>query len=479
MAEPPHSRTPIIDRNSAPVLDSPEEVLTTMTSDGKRRWMYPVKSKGRFLNRRRVVGFVLVLVYLLMPVIKIGGKPGILLDFAHREFAILGMVFYPTDTLLLMFFMIGTLLSVILFTALLGRVWCGWGCPQTVYLEFVFRPIERLIEGKENVRRRRDNGPWTFDKVWRKTLKLSIYLIISLALAHTFVAYFVGWSNLLSWVTSSPSEHSGFFFMMAITTGLIMFDFTVFREQMCTIACPYARMQSVLLDPDSLIVSYDPTRGEPRGKRSKKNANVKQGDCIDCGACVRTCTTGIDIREGLQMECIACTQCIDACDTIMDRIGLPYGLIRYTSENAIFRKKARILRVRTVIYALLFVGMATALTILISSRGSYDINVGRSVGDPYMVLPDNTVANRLRFRVRNQTPNATSFNISASAPDSVELRIVGATPIELASAEMKRVEVWVVIPQSAFDDGEQEGRFVLEFSDGVEEEVSFVLLGPK
>lgn len=441
--------------------------------------MYPTLSKGRFLNWRRFAGLVLVLIYLLMPIIHIGGRPAILLDFIHREFAILGGVFYPTDTLLLMFFMIGSLLSVILFTALLGRVWCGWGCPQTVYLELVFRPVERLIEGKEYVRRRRDEGPWNFDKVWRKALKLTIYSIISLALAHTFVAYFVGWSNLLDWITSPPMEHGGFFLMMALTTGLIMFDFAYFREQMCTIACPYARMQSVLLDPDSLIVSYDPTRGEPRGKRSKKNTSENLGDCIDCKACVRTCPTGIDIREGLQMECVACTQCIDACDNIMDRIGLPRGLIRYTSENALNRKTTRILRPRTAIYAVLLVGVLAGMTFLLTGRGSYDINVGRSIGDPYTLLPDGTVANRLRFRVRNQTGASSGFEIHATAPDSASLRVVGATPIELEPAEMKRVEVWVVVPLSTFESGEQEGRFTLAFTDGTEESVTFTLLGPK
>ena len=332
------------------VVDSPEEVLTTLTKEGKRRWIYPTLSEGRFLRWRGIVAWTLIAIYLALPIIHINGKPAVLLDLINREFAIFGATFYPTDTLLLMLLFIGTLVAIVLISALLGRVWCGWGCPQTVYLEFVFRPIERFFEGTENRRKRRDEGPLTFDKAWRKIVKWGAFTAVSLLLAHSLVAYFVGWDRLLTWMTEPPTEHWGYFVMMAVTTGLILFDFGYFREQMCTITCPYARFQSVLLDPDSLIVSYDPERGEPRG-RGKKRENL--GDCIDCFACVRTCPTGIDIRDGLQMECIACTQCIDACDDIMDKMGFEPGLIRYTSEHELEGKKTRWLRPRTAIYSLL------------------------------------------------------------------------------------------------------------------------------
>lgn len=472
--------------NASPrILESPEEVLTTLTRDGKRRWMYPVESKGRFLNRRRVLAWVLILVYILMPIVQIAGRPAIQLDFVHREFSILGLLFYPTDTLLLMIFLIGLMLSIVLITALLGRVWCGWACPQTVYLEFLFRPLEKLIEGPVHVQKRRNSGPKNWDWIWIKGVKLTLFLAISIALAHTFIAYFVGWSTLIDWLQLPPAENWGFFLLTSLVTGLILFDFGYFREQMCTIACPYARMQSIMLDRDSMIVSYDPTRGEPRGKRSKKiMADEKaglleaKGDCIDCLACVRTCPTGIDIRDGLQMECVTCTQCIDACDHIMDKIDKPRGLIRYTSENQLEGIPTKIFRARSAIYGLLIILIFSAFTVVLSSRDAYDINVGRVVGEPFSELQDGRITNRLRFRVRNQTDVASSFDILPLAPADIQIRIVGATPVELEPGEMKRVEVWVIVPKEAFSSTSIEGSFKMLFSDDNEQVLSYMLLGP-
>lgn len=472
--------------NSTPdILESPEEVLTTLRSDGRRRWLYPTLSPGRFLNARRAVGWVLIVAYIALPIVQIGGYPAVLLDVVQREFAFFGLVFYPTDTVLLMAFLIGIIAFVILGTAVLGRVWCGWGCPQTVYLEFVFRPIERLLEGKEHVRKRRDEGRATWDRAWRKSVKWLLFLAVSAVLAHTFVAYFVGWSNLLEWMTGDPREHWGFFVLMAGTTGMVLFDFGVFREQMCTITCPYARMQSVLLDPDSLIVSYDPTRGEPRARRSKaklareaQGLDAAKGDCIDCFACVRTCPTGIDIRDGLQMECIACTQCIDACDSIMERIDRPAGLIRYTSENELAGGRTRLLRPRTILYTLLLLIALSAFTGVVVSRTDYDVNIGRVSGAPYTILPDGHIANRLRFRVRNQIGEPSSFDIAVVSPASASLRPIGALPIALDTGEMQRVEAFVVIDPADMSNGVAEVTFELSFATGAPQRHSFPLLGP-
>ena len=475
-----------IDADDVGILESPEAVLATMDREGNRRWLYPIVSKGRYYWQRLALGWGLIVLFVALPIVRINGRPAVLLDFVHREFALFGLTFYPTDTFYLLLLGLAALVFVVLLTALLGRVWCGWGCPQTVYLEFVFRPIERWIEGKEHVRARRDAGPWSLDKAWRKAAKWGVYLVISLALAHVFVSYFVGWERLLAWMTGPPTEHWGFFVMMAVTTGLVLFDFGYFREQMCTITCPYARFQSVLLDEDSMIVSYDPNRGEPRARRSKKKIQQEEaglipalGDCIDCLACVRTCPTGIDIRDGLQMECIACTQCIDACDDIMDAIGKPRGLIRYTSEHELEGVKTRVLRPRTVIYSLLLLALVTMLGVGIATRGEFDVNVTRAVGEPFVELPDGTVANRLRFRVRNQTPNAATFEIEPVEPASAEVRIVGVQPVALDPQEMKRVEAWVVVPRASFDGGQQQdAAFRLAFSDGSQQVVTFPLLGP-
>jgi cytochrome c oxidase accessory protein FixG len=478
--------TPSYVTDAPRILESPEEVLSTLSADGKRRWIYPVPSPGRFARRRKVVGYFLVVLYLALPILPIGGRPAVLLDFIHREFALFGFTFYPTDTLLLLLFGVSLVLAVIVGTALLGRVWCGWACPQTVYLEFVFRPIERWIEGKEHVRLKRDQGPLTWDKAWRKGLKGSIYFTIALLLAHTFVAYFVGWSSLIDWMTSPPENHFGFFGMMALTTGLILYDFGYFREQMCTIACPYARMQSVLLDPDSLIVSYDPGRGEPRAHRSRKVLKEEaaghvpaQGDCIDCFACVRTCPTGIDIRNGLQMECVACTQCIDACDAIMDKIGKPRGLVRYTSERALAGEASRLLRPRPVLYSLLILAAGSAFVAGLVTRSAYDLNIGRATGAPFTELPDGTIANRLRFRLRNQTDAPAALTIAAEPAGSAELRFVGVHPVSLLPGEMIRLEAWVVVPRSFFQASTNRvATFRITSTDGISETVSFPLLGP-
>ena len=467
------------------ILEAPEEVLSTMTKDGRRKWLYPSESRGSFYWQRLIFGWFLIALFVMLPIIHINGKPAILLDFINREFTLFGLTFFPTDTFLLLLLGISIFLSIVIFTALFGRVWCGWACPQTVYLEFLYRPIERWIEGKEHVRKRRNEGPWTWDRVWRRSLRFAIYAVISLALANVFVSYFVGWDQLIYWMMQPPTQNWGFFLMMAVTTGLILFDFGYFREQMCTITCPYARFQSVLLDRDSLIVSYDPNRGEPRARRSKKKLRQEeageieaQGDCIDCYACVRTCPTGIDIRDGLQMECIACTQCIDACDAIMDKIEKPRGLIRYTSERELESQKTRTIRPRTVIYTVLLVALVAAFTILLNTRSSYDINVGRSIGEPFTTLPDGRIANRLRFRVRNQTSSVSSFIIQAVAPTGTEIRIVGPSTTTLDPSEMKRVEAWVIIPRHIFTGDEAEAAFNLVFEDGTVEEASFPLLGP-
>ena len=458
------------------IVEAPEAVLSTLTRDGKRRWIYPKPSRGRYYRARFIVAWALIALYLVLPLIPIRGRPAVLLDLMSREFTLFGTTFYPTDTLLLMLLIVGTLVSIVLVSALLGRAWCGWACPQTVYLEFVFRPIERWIEGSERQRARRDFEPLSLDRAWRKTLKWSAYAVVSLLLAHSLVAYFVGWGSLLDWMTRPPSEHWGYFLMMSVTTGLVLFDFAVFREQMCTITCPYARFQSVLLDKDSLIVSYDPRRGEPRGKM--RDRAVQTGDCVDCLACVRTCPVGIDIRDGLQMECVACTQCIDACDEIMDRIQRPRGLIRFTSQNALNVGRSRILRPRTALYGVLMLVLAGLFTGTLASRSEFEAWVVRQPGDPFMVLPDGRIANRLRFRVQNQTRTPASFTIEVVAPSGAEVRIVGVQPIAVAANELALADAWVTVPQLAFDQGTAAGVFAIRFDERDVRHVDFSLIGP-
>jgi cytochrome c oxidase accessory protein FixG len=328
-------------KHSLPVLE--ERVLPTLNVDGSRRWVRPKLFTGKYHGRRRVTAYLLIALFASLPFIHIGGKPAILLDVMRREFSLFGATFYATDGVLLMLLFLSIFIGIFWISAVYGRVWCGYGCPQTVYLEFLFRPIERWLEGTRGQQQKLDREGANA----RRVVKYAIYAVLSMLLGNLFLSYFVGVEQLSHWLSHSPFEHPAPFLVMFVTAGLVFFDFTYFREQMCTIICPYARLQSVLLDKSSLIVGYDAERGEPRGSRKKEGT----GDCIDCKACVIACPTGIDIRDGLQLECVACAQCVDACDGVMTKIKKPLGLIRYASQSELRKEPRKAeLRPRLLIY---------------------------------------------------------------------------------------------------------------------------------
>ena len=433
---------------SDPLLMPDEHVLSTLESDGSRRWLFPRLSAGLYWKARRIVGFALIALFVALPHLRINGKPAILLDITQREFTILGMTFLPTDTLLLALLMLSVFLTIILLTALFGRVWCGWACPQTVYLEFVYRPIERFFMGTSG----KGGVPRKKIPAYRKVAMYLAYLLISMALAHTFLAYFVGVDRLSQWVTQSPIHHPGPFIVMALTTGLMMFDFVFFREQLCLIACPYGRFQSVLLDRNSLIVAYDHERGEPRGKLKHDLPIVseQQGDCIDCHLCVRTCPTGIDIRDGLQMECVHCTQCIDACDEIMTKINKPTGLIRYSSQEAIDTGKQKFIRARVIIYPVLLAIVVSVLGYNLAIKKSFDATLIRGRGLPFAVNQQGLVENTFTLKLVNRLDEQDNFAISIE-PESLKLQIRESTT--LPSKQTATIPVTVIAEKSEFQAG--------------------------
>jgi cytochrome c oxidase accessory protein FixG len=456
------------------ILPAQEHVLSTLEGDGSRRWLKPKLSKGKLLERRRWLAYVLIAVFTLIPFIKIGGKPLVLLDITARRFTIMTYTFLPTDTVLLAIFMVGLLLSIFLFTALFGRVWCGWACPQTVYMEFLFRPIERFFDGTIG------RGGHKKDVAgWRTAGKYVVYFILCVYLANTFLAYFIGVDRLKVWVTQSPFEHPVPFLVMAFVTFAMMVDFCYFREQMCLIACPYGRFQSVLLDRNSMIVAYNEKRGEPRGKLSKPaNGELPVlGDCIDCGNCVTTCPTGIDIRHGLQMECINCTQCIDACNLVMEKIGRPKDLIRYSSQARDGGERGSFLRARTLIYPSLLTGIVTAFVTVFLMSKSFDAVVLREAGNPYVMTDDGQVRNLIKLKLTNRTDQEMTFSTKILEPNE-SIIDVQQNEIKIAPRETTVFHASIISPTTIFKKGQAIALVEIVNEQEVSRTVRFKIVGP-
>jgi cytochrome c oxidase accessory protein FixG len=451
---------------------APDRVLSTLNVDGSRRWIRPKLSTGAFWRKRRAVAYGLMFVFFIIPYLHFRGKPLVLLDIPRREFTIFGTTFLPTDTLLFMLLFASIGIAIFLLTTLFGRVWCGWACPQTVYLEFLFRPIERWIEGGRS-------GTLALDRKKglkpRRLLKHAVFLVLALFLAHTFLAYFVGIDQLLVWVRLSPFEHPTAFFVMAGTTAAILFDFAYFREQTCLVACPYGRLQSVLLDRQSLIVGYDLRRGEPRAKGAARP--LAAGDCIDCRACVLTCPTGIDIRDGLQMECIHCTQCADACDAIMDQVGRPRGLIHYTSRDQVEGRPRRLLRPRVVLYPAALTIALSALTYSLVTKEDTDVTVLRGIGAPYTFEPDGRVVNQLRVRITNRARTTRVYSIAVVGAEGAEL-VAPENPLEVRGGELRTTSLFVVGPRTLFAGGTRPVSIRLSDGGAFTESVPYTLVGP-
>ncbi|HEY0464852.1 MAG TPA: cytochrome c oxidase accessory protein CcoG, partial [Polyangiaceae bacterium] len=386
-------------------------------------------------------------------------------------FSLFGHTFLATDGALLMLLMLAIFATVFWVTALVGRAWCGWGCPQTVYMEFLFRPIERLFEGKREAQLALDKRGMST----RRALKNLVFLALSFVLANVFLSYFVGTHALSSWVTEPPAKHMAGFLVVAVTTGLVFFDFAYFREQMCTVICPYARLQSVLLDRSSLIIGYDGRRGEPRSKGKQKPGN---GDCIDCQACVVACPTGIDIRQGLQLECIACAQCVDACDSIMARIHKPSGLIRYAAQESLESgKKTSLLRPRLVIYSLLLLGLLLLLSRAVSLKPGAEVTILRGIGAPFSESGAQVV-NQIRIKVQNNSGATQNYHVELADLPGVQL-IAPEDPLPIPAGEQRSTSVFVLAPRSVFSHAHRSVHFRVTDGHGFHGDFPYELLGPE
>jgi cytochrome c oxidase accessory protein FixG len=392
-----------------PSLDS----VTTINEDGSRRFIHATAVRGRFSRWRALLAVVLSAIYVAMPWIQINGNPMVFLDVAHRQFHYFGLTFVSQDIWIVFFVMSGIGFCLFFLTSLLGRVWCGWACPQTVFLD-IARRIERWCEGDATERRKLDASPWTLNKTVRRVAKHVLYAIFSLLLAHVLLSYFVSLPRLYAMMCHSPGENFASFAFVFLIAGALWFDLAWFREQFCIVLCPYGRLQSALIDNDSLAVGYDTKRGEPRGRKG-----TTSGDCVDCLRCVQVCPTGIDIRQGLQMECIGCTACIDACDAVMAKLDRKPGLIRYDSRNGFDGKRTRWLRPRTLLYTVLALFGAIALTFETSSLKSATVSLTRVTGIPY-VVEGGVVRNQFIVRVLNKRNAPVTFKLEiADGPQNL------------------------------------------------------------
>lgn len=455
-----------------PRTENSRDHLTTVTETGKRIWLYPKATHGRFTRYRAALAWVLLGLLFGLPWLEVNGLPVFLFNLLERRFVFFGVEFFPQDFHLVAIGLLAFIVFIMGFTVLYGRVWCGWACPQTVFMEFVFRRLEILIEGDHNARRRLDASPWTAEKIWKKTGKHAAFFLVSFAIANTFLAYFIGKDALLAIVTDNPLNHLGGLAAMLLFTAVFYAVFAYLREIVCTVICPYGRLQGVLFDKKTIQVAYDYLRGEPRGKRlriadgglriksdsSDKNPQSaipnpyprrpQSGDCVDCTLCVQVCPTGIDIRNGSQMECIGCTACMDACDEVMVKIDRPKGLIRYASTEGIEQAKPLRATPRILAYSGVLLGLLGVLAYLLLTRAPLETTLLRAPGLTYQQAPDGTVSNLYNVEFVNKTTQPVAVHLRLTDFPAARLEWVGQ-PLTLAPGEVTKGTFFVKIPEKA------------------------------
>ncbi len=423
-----------------PNLDS----VTTINEDGSRYFLHPADVSGKWTSARRVFGILLLIVYVALPWIPVNGEPALFFDVENRRFHVFGLTLVPQDLWVMFFGITGLGFLLFFVTALLGRLWCGWACPYTVFLDHIFRRIERWIEGDAQTRKKLDASPWTAGKVVKRVSKHALYALCSTLIAHVFLSYFVSLERLYSYMGEGPLAHATAFGIVAFLTVVLWFCFGYFREQFCVIMCPYGRLQSAMTDDDTVNIGYDEIRGEPRGAKGKA-----EGDCIDCRRCVNVCPTGIDIRNGLQLECIGCAACIDACDDIMRKIGRPTGLVRYDSLQGLTRQKRRILRPRIIAYTVLGV-LGLSVFVFTASRKArpYTATFKKvaMAGQPFQA-DSSSVRNFYELRFLNKRNQEASFTVSLVDPPAGLLLSGGDQTVKIpAQGELTRqfVAIWPI-----------------------------------
>jgi cytochrome c oxidase accessory protein FixG len=421
--------------------------LASVAPDGRRRWVYARQPSGRFYRARTILSWFLLAFLFLAPFVTVRGLPLMMFNVIERKFVLFGLLFWPQDFYLVVLIALTVLVTLIVSTVTVGRVWCGWLCPQTIFLEMLFRKIEYVIDGSAEEQLRRNRGPWTADRLWRTGVKQSVFFALSFLIANVFLAYIIGRETLWTIVTDPPGQHLPGLVAIAIFSLVFYAVFARFREQACVLACPYGRVMSSLIDRHTITVTYDFRRGEPRG-RLVKGHQGRRGDCIDCHQCVTVCPTAIDIRNGVQLECVNCTACIDACDAVMQRIGRPTGLIRLTSHEAVADGRLHWWTARATAYAALWIVLVGGVSFLVVRRPALDVLVLRQPGTLYATLPDGRVANFYNVQVFNRSNAGAPFEIVPVAPETATIVPIGSMS-DVGPHALKEGRLLVTVPRSA------------------------------
>jgi cytochrome c oxidase accessory protein FixG len=399
--------------------------VATIDPKGKRKYIFPKKPKGQLYNLRTISSIVYLIVFFSLPWIKWNGEPFIMLNVLKRKFILFGQIFGPQDFFIFALGMITFVVFIILFTVIFGRIFCGWACPQTIFMEMVFRKIEYWLDGDAHRQQQLKAMPWNALKIRKRITKIIVFWLIAFIIANYFMAYLISMDEVLRYVHEGIGAHAGTFVSLILFTSVFFFVYYWFREQVCIVVCPYGRLQGVLLDRNSIVVAYDYARGEPRGKAGKLGAH---GDCIDCKACVRVCPTGIDIRNGTQLECVNCTACIDACDEIMNQVNKPRKLIRYASENNIAQKQKLRFTTRVKAYSAVLLLILSALIAMLSTRDAVDVTILRTQGMIYQELPGGYISNLYSARMFNKTHRDIKVELVYEGNDG-SIEILGKQPL--------------------------------------------------
>lgn len=457
--------------------------IGTVTEEGKRSWIFPKKPSGKFYEYRKYVSYFLLAFLILAPFIKINGNQFLMFNVMERRFNIFGFPFWPQDFHLFVISMIIGVVFVILFTVVFGRIFCGWICPQTIFMEMVFRRIEYWIDGDRGAQIRLAKQPWNAQKIRKRALKWAIFFVISFLIANVFLAYLIGSDELIGYVTDGPLAHVDTLVALLIFTGVFYFVFAWFREQVCIIACPYGRLQGVLLDNKSIIVAYDHVRGEAENGRKKfrkgeDRSDLGYGDCIDCFQCVNVCPTGIDIRNGTQLECVNCTACIDACDHIMESVNLPKGLIRYASEDNIEKKSPFKFTARMKGYTAVLGILIAVLVGMLFLRNEVEATVLRLPGQLYETKGEHIISNVYTYKIINKTvEDIEAVEIRLMSPEG-EVRLVSGSSIRVPEQGLAEGTLFVEIDKAFLDDDRMKIRLGVYSGDKLIETTTTSFLGP-